>query len=88
MFNDLFADFAERSKGSEGSSKEEVLGLGSIGCGVFNLLGGVDVEKLEVGLDVRVVCLEVLKSLGDFFFKFGNFDLFKVRAICVLRRSS
>ena len=88
MFNDLFADFAEGSKGSEGSSKEEVLGLGSIGCGVFNLLGGVDVEKLEVGLDVGVVCLEVLKSLGDFFFKFGNFDLFKVRAICVLRRSS
>jgi hypothetical protein len=88
VFNDLFADFAERSKGSEGSSKEEVLGLGSIGCGVFNLLGGVDVEKLEVGLDVGVVCLEVLKSLGDFFFKFGNFDLFKVRVTCVLRRSS
>ena len=88
MFNDLFADFAERSKGSEGSSKEEVLGLGSIGCGVLNLLSRVDVEELEVGLDVGVVCLEVLKSLGDFFFKFGNFDLFKVRAICVLRRSS
>ena len=88
MFNDLFADFAERSKGSEGSSKKEVLGLGSIGCGVFHQLGGVDVEKLEVGRDVSVVCLEVLKRLGDIFFKFSNFDLFKVRVTCVLRRSS
>lgn len=44
MFDDLFADFAIRSKGSEGGSDEVVLGLGSIGCGVFNLLGRVDVE--------------------------------------------
>lgn len=88
MLNDLFADFAERSKGSEGTSKEVVLLLGSIGCGVFNLLSGIDIEKLEVGLDIDVVCLEVLKSLGDFFFEFGNFDLFKVRVTCVLRRSS
>ncbi len=88
MLNDLFTDFAERSKRSEGGSNQEVLGLGSISCGVLNLLGRVDVEKLEVGLNISVVCFEVLKSLGDVFFKFSNFDLFTVRVMCVLRRSS
>ena len=79
MLDDLFTDFAESSEGSEGSSNEDVFGLGTISLFVLNFFGRVDVEKLEVSLDVSVVLFEVLESLGDFLFELGNLNLYKVR---------
>jgi hypothetical protein len=55
VLDNLFADFAESSERPEGSSNEDVFALGAVSLGVFNLFSGVDVEKLEVGLDVSVV---------------------------------
>ena len=87
MLDDLFADFAESSKRSEGSSNEDVFALGAISLGELNFFSRVDVEKLEVGLDVSIALFEVLKSLGDFFLELGNLNLFKVRGVGFLRRS-
>jgi len=51
------------------------LRLGAISSGVLNILSRVDVEELKVSLDVSVALFEVLKSLCDFFFQFGDFSL-------------
>lgn len=87
MLDDLFTDFAESSEGSEGSSNEDVFGLGTISLFVLNFFGRVDVEKLEVSLDVSIVLFEVLESLGDFLFELGNLNLYKVRGDGNIRRS-
>ena len=75
MIDDLLADFVVSSKGSEGSSNQDVLALSSVILSEFNILGRADVELLEVSLDVSVALLEVLKSLGNVFFEFSYLDL-------------
>ena len=75
MFYDLLANFVVSSEGSEWSSNEDVLALSSISLGQFNFLSRVNVELLEMGLDISVALFEVLKSLGNFFFEFSDFDL-------------
>ena len=49
--------------------------FGTISSSVLNILSRVDVEELKVSLDVGVALFEVLKSLCDFFFQFGDFSL-------------
>ena len=44
----------------------------------LNLLSAVDVNKLKVGLEVRIALFVVLKSLGDLFFEFGDFGLHRI----------
>ena len=75
MVDDLLSNFAEGTERSEGESHEQVLRFGTISLGVLNILSRVDVEKLKVSLDVSVALFEVLKSLCDFFFQFGDFSL-------------
>jgi hypothetical protein len=74
----LFADFAESSERPEGGSNEDVFALVAVSLFVLNFFSGVDVEKLEVGLDISVVLFVVLESLGDFFFELSNLNLLKV----------
>ena len=78
MVDYLWADFAEWSKGSEGNSNKDVFRNTAIGLFELNLLSTVDVNKLEVGLEVRIALFVVLKSLGDLFFEFGDFGLHRI----------
>ena len=75
VVNDLLSNFAEGTERSERKSHEQVLRFGTISSSVLNILSRVDVEELKVSLDVGVALFEVLKSLCDFFFQFGDFSL-------------
>ena len=75
MINNLLADFAESSEGSEGGSDQDVLGFSCIFVGVLNMLGRADVEKLKVSLDFSVALFKVLKSLGNVFLEFSDLGL-------------
>ena len=76
VVDDLGTDLAVGSKGSEGDSNKDVLGHRTVSLLELNLLGGVDVDELEVGLDVRVALLVVLEGLGDLFLEFGDLSLY------------
>jgi homoserine dehydrogenase len=88
VVNNLLSNFAEGTEGSERKFHEQVLGFGTIGSSVLNILSRVDVEELKMSLDVSVALFEVLKSLCDFFFQFIDFSLQKCFNIKNLRRSS
>lgn len=78
MVNNLWADFAEWSKGSEGNSNKDVFRNTTVSLFELNLLSAVDVNKLEVWLEVRIALFIVLESLSDLFFEFGDFGLHRI----------
>lgn len=79
VVDDLGTDLTVGGKGSEWDSNKDVLGHRAVSLLELNLLGRVDVDKLEVGLDVRVALLVVLEGLGDLFLEFGDLSLFNLR---------
>ena len=72
VIDDVLADLAEGLEGSVGDSDEDVLAHGAVSLLVFNLLGGGNVDESEVGLEVSVGLLEVLKGLGELLLEFGS----------------
>lgn len=71
VLNHIRADLSEGSQGSEGDSDEDVLGVGSIGQLVLDLLGVGQQELSDVGDILGLALLVGDQGLGNDLLKLG-----------------